>query len=226
MARRNQRRPNGRNGAGSRPSENRVSFNNGFPVLKVMSLPQNFVTDAQRLWNLVLKSPFKAVGGFLAFLSSFISVKDALFSSKTGNSATGPGALDWLVANTAGKLLVYAIVACSLGWTFAVLTGWLSRAKGEAWRVVGYVAAMISGLLLVAVSENLLVATNSNQTKMQGAYLLIAFGNATAIGLARKYFQLSLETDMVIIERRALVLMIFALSSAVSTLFLLLSAVK
>lgn len=227
MTQRRRRGPVGR----SEPPPARFPFtwNPERTALKLSSLPRNLIGDAERIWNLVIKSPFQAVGGMVSFLAAAVSLLDALEKAfgwgDGGSSAAGSpggsrsGILDGLLAIPTGTLLAYAIAASSIGWSIATLTSWLTKSRNDALNALGYVIAAVAGLLLSFVSQNFLISNTSGGAFEPDIGLLITVaGIAAAVMLAKTCYRVTRETALPVIEKRALTLMIFTVCAAASTL--------
>ena len=189
------------------------------PFLKLTALSGGLRSDIAYYWNMAVGSPLRAIAALLAFVGTFNTFLEVVFGNDgdAGTSRT-VSLLGPLVEQPSGRLLVFVIAACSIGWTIALITGPLSRSKDDALRILGIVLAGLFGLFLTFMGQHLLLSMAANATRGTSppagmAFMLTAAGIAAAVALIRTSYRLTLEADPAIIDRRAALVLVFTLSA-------------
>ncbi len=155
-------------------------------------------------------TPLQAVGGSIAFLSSVISV----FEFLTG--AGGPGSRtaqhDGFFSVFPARILLFLFIAASLGWTVALVGGWLTTRLREGQLVAAHIFTVFGAVFMVACIDWIFALDRD-----KGGFVLLfiaIFGVSFAIFLAKTNFKLMLESDEAIVAARSGLLLSFSATAA------------
>ena len=197
----------------------------------VLSLPENLAADLARYWKMFAAAPIQSGLGFLAFIPATVVPAVKFLTGGSDGSAgsssgiTG-GVQSMLTASVPMKLLTALVFACSIGWTWAVVASWLTARRRDGFWLLSLAIATFSGVFVSSWSAGFLIKDNNNAVgvNMNMALLLVTACICASTTVAKTKFKMTRESDPVLIEQRAMTLMVFSLAAVAVALFVLASS--
>ncbi|WP_321333367.1 hypothetical protein [Breoghania sp.] len=173
--------------------------------------------DLAHYWKLIRNAPLQTLAALVSFIFSSDTLAGLLFGgSSSGGNHAGFGLVESLLRLPAGRLLVFSIATCSIGWLLALVTAPLSRTRDDGLRVIGVGVTALCGLFLTMVGQQILPAPKEEPDAK--AFALTVIGIAAATLIIQVYFALRRDMDPLTIERRATLILTFSGVALVSAL--------
>jgi hypothetical protein len=194
------------------------------PEGRFRTLMENVAGDIGRYWRHLVETPIQAIVGFVAFLASITSIIEMLTKDSDSRSSGSGSMLDGiealLSASVPMKVLTSLVFSCSIGWTCAVVSSWLTSRKNDGSTVVAVALAIFSGAFVSAWSTSFLLKTDINRVGLQTdmTLILVTFCICAATLVAKTKYRLTHESALDVIEQRATTLVLFTLAAVGVTL--------
>lgn len=195
-----------------------------------LPVPQNVSAELADFWRRLAEAPVKVLLGMLAFVATIVPLVEAIAKlfgwdsgggggysgSYNGSGSTLGGLLSFLTSTTPLTFVTCMVVCCSIGWSWALLTTWLTSARNRGrFGVLTIVVSAFLGLLLSSWCMTSLFRERAGDVGFADslALLLTTMAIGAAVFLGKAKFVSMHETDPFIIGRRASALAVFTLSA-------------
>jgi uncharacterized protein YneF (UPF0154 family) len=196
-------------------------------------VPQNISAEISKFWSDLAKEPMKVIMGVAAFFVATIIPLAQLIASLFGEDRDGSGGYSgarggsgsvlgglqaFLTSTTPLKFVTCMVVCCSIGWSWALLTTWLTGGQNRGrFGVLTIVVSAFCGLVLGVWCTTSLFREGRSDLGFSDslALLLTTLAIAAAVFLGKARFVSMRELDETVAGRRASALAVFAFSAVI-----------
>jgi hypothetical protein len=168
-------------------------------------LPERVRLGLIRFYDDCCDNPIPQLWAFIGVLSSLTSIFTFFASGGSGSYSGKVQPFTGFLASLPARMLTYVIIACSIGWTLAWVTAFLSENRNAGRINSGYLFALLASIYLVACAEWMFHAERASQPFW--ATIMGLAGICICVFLTKTKFRMAYAVDPIVIRVRATVLL-------------------